>query len=64
MSAFSTLRESAITSMVAISQSSQEAPVPNTAVANVEKIVYGSASAAFDSEAAPRTTTNATGIIV
>ena len=29
--------------MIAISQSSHDAPVPNTAVANVEKIVRGSA---------------------
>ncbi len=64
MSAFRTLRHSAITSMVAISQSSHEAPVPNTALAKVEKMVLGSASAGLERAVAPSTTTNATGIMV
>ena len=50
--------------MVAISQSSHDAPVPNTAVANVEKMVRGSARSGFDSLVAPSTTTNAIGIMV
>ena len=43
MIAFSTDSESAIISMIEIAQSSHDAPVPKTAVANVEKMVRDAA---------------------